>query len=82
MKYIIGGKYEITLKGRRAFRNQLAEGTIATLSKVFTGPFGGMWGNFKECTRYNYPLEYCRLVEAPSKLRQLITHVRNLDEQT
>ena len=81
MNYVIGGKYEVILRDMRSFQRQLADGTIATLSNVYVG-FDGIWGNFEECKTFNYPLKYCRLVEAPSKLIQLITHVRSLDEHT
>lgn len=68
--FTVGKKYVVVLKDRRAFQDQLSDGTIGTLSKVYRND-GEMLGNFKECDDYNYPLKYCTPYNESKTLRLL-----------
>lgn len=70
--YEIGAKYEIYLpRHARFLPDQLPEGFVGTLSKVYISG-GKIWGNFEECTNYNYILELCVKVEQQSRTNKML----------
>lgn len=71
--YIIGDKYEIHIpKESRFFSCQLPEGFVGTLLGTFKTDNNEIWGNFEECTRYNYKLTHCIKIEPQSRINRLL----------